>query len=143
MVPTPITWRRSCVPRCEDSIGRSLRSPGLIAPRRLFMPSDPAARVGPGKLHSSTEPLSVSRQAPNPCVVGCMAAALAVVASLVSEPNLTGIVGAALAVVAVTIAVIDWRHFIIPDWLNCTGFGLALIHAALGDRDAVVSMMSA
>jgi leader peptidase (prepilin peptidase)/N-methyltransferase len=70
-----------------------------------------------------------------------MAAALAVVASLVSEPNLTGIVGAALAVVAVTIAVIDWRHFIIPDWLNSTGFGLALIHAALGDPDAVVSSM--
>jgi leader peptidase (prepilin peptidase)/N-methyltransferase len=71
-----------------------------------------------------------------------MAAAFAVVVSLVSEPNLIGILGAALAVVAVTIAVIDWRHFIIPDWLNLTGFGLALIHAAVRDPDDVISLMT-
>src|SRR5262249_21151438 len=43
-----------------------------------------------------------------------------------------------LALVMLAIAVIDWRSFIIPDWLNAIGAGLALVHAAAQAPEAML-----
>jgi len=51
-------------------------------------------------------------------------------ASLIAAPGTLGVLGAALALLMMTIAVIDWRSFIIPDPLTIAGLVLALVHAA-------------
>lgn len=57
--------------------------------------------------------------------------ALTVMASIVSVPGVLGFLGGGLAIAMVTIAFIDWRRFIIPNWLNVVAFVLALVHAAV------------
>lgn len=57
------------------------------------------------------------------------AGAAGVAASLLAAHNAGGIAGAGLALLMVAIAVIDARHFIIPDELNVAALGLALIYA--------------
>ena len=54
----------------------------------------------------------------------------AVYVSLVVAPG--AIIGAGLASRRVTIALIDGRGFIIPDWLNAAGIVLAMVYAAVG-----------
>src|SRR5262245_5212787 len=56
--------------------------------------------------------------------------------SLVSARGMIGFLGAGLAIVMLTIAVIDWRSFTIPDWLNAVGLSLALVHAAAQQPEA-------
>lgn len=53
----------------------------------------------------------------------------ATVASIGVAPGLAGVTGAGLALIMLTIAVIDARHFIIPDPLNAAGFVLGLAQA--------------
>ena len=62
-------------------------------------------------------------------IAGLVAAA-AMAASLASAPGPIGLLGASLALVMLTIALVDWRSFIIPDGLNLVAFALALVHAA-------------
>jgi leader peptidase (prepilin peptidase)/N-methyltransferase len=57
--------------------------------------------------------------------------AVAVAASMASAPGPLGFLGSGLAVTMVAIATIDWRRFIIPNWLNVIAFVLALVHAAV------------
>ena len=57
------------------------------------------------------------------------AAAAGVAASLLAAHNAGGIAGAELALLMVAIAVVDARHFVIPDELNIAALGLALIYA--------------
>lgn len=64
-------------------------------------------------------------------------AAGAVYVSMVSAPGASGLLAAALALVMLAIAVIDWRSFIIPNWLNAAGFGLAMVHAAVQEPAAM------
>ncbi|MFS8042413.1 prepilin peptidase [Xanthobacter sp. AM33] len=54
----------------------------------------------------------------------------AMAASLAVAPAPGGLLAAALVPVLAAIAVIDARHFIIPDALNAAGLGLGLAHAA-------------
>jgi leader peptidase (prepilin peptidase)/N-methyltransferase len=75
--------------------------------------------------------------------LACVVAAIAVIVSIVSAPNAVGVLGAGLALVTITIAVIDWRHFVIPDWLNMFGLCLAFAHAAVRDSEAMVSSVTA
>jgi leader peptidase (prepilin peptidase) / N-methyltransferase len=72
----------------------------------------------------------------SPFAVVVIALALVSV-SIVIVPGANGIFGAALALLMLTIAVIDWRHFIIPNGLTALGFTLALGHAAAQEPDAV------
>jgi leader peptidase (prepilin peptidase)/N-methyltransferase len=51
-------------------------------------------------------------------------------ASLAATPGILGVLGAALACLMITIAVIDWQSFIIPDPLTIAGLVLAFAHAA-------------
>jgi leader peptidase (prepilin peptidase)/N-methyltransferase len=62
-------------------------------------------------------------------ILGIVAAA-AIVVSIRSAPGVIGFSAAGLALVMLAIAVIDWRSFIIPNWLNAAGFALAMLHAA-------------
>jgi leader peptidase (prepilin peptidase) / N-methyltransferase len=75
-------------------------------------------------------------------MVGFVALA-AVVASLWAAPGLRGALGAALALVMLAVCVIDARRFIIPDTLNATAFGLALINAAHQDGQPVLAGIEA
>jgi leader peptidase (prepilin peptidase) / N-methyltransferase len=63
-------------------------------------------------------------------------------ASLAAAPGALGVLGAALALLMMTIAVIDWRSFIIPDPLTLASLVLALVHAAAqepaGEPDAML-----
>jgi leader peptidase (prepilin peptidase)/N-methyltransferase len=63
--------------------------------------------------------------------VATIVAIAAAAASVVVMPNPRGTLGAGLALVMIAIAVIDARHFIIPDALNATALLLGLVHAAL------------
>ena len=72
-------------------------------------------------------------------ILGAVAAALV---SIASVPGAIGLLGAGLAIVMLTIALIDARSFVIPDWLNATGLALALIHAALAEPERVPAMMA-
>jgi leader peptidase (prepilin peptidase) / N-methyltransferase len=74
-------------------------------------------------------------------VLGLLAAG-AVYLSLISAPGTIGVLAACLALVTLAIAVIDWRSFIIPDWLNAAGLSLALMHAAAQDPEAMLQAVA-
>jgi leader peptidase (prepilin peptidase) / N-methyltransferase len=59
-----------------------------------------------------------------------LVAIASIAASLGAAPGTLGVLGAALGLLMMTIAVIDWRSFIIPDPLTITGLALGLVHAA-------------
>jgi leader peptidase (prepilin peptidase) / N-methyltransferase len=61
----------------------------------------------------------------------------AMAASIVAAPGLSGILGAGLALLMAAIAIIDARHFIIPNYLNAAACGLALVNAGILAPDAV------
>ena len=65
--------------------------------------------------------------------------AVTVTASLASAPGLLGFLGGGLAIAMVTIAAIDWRRFIIPNWLNAVAFTLALVHAAVQEPSSYLA----
>jgi leader peptidase (prepilin peptidase)/N-methyltransferase len=74
-------------------------------------------------------------------IVGLVAAA-AVTISILSAPGMIGLLAASLALVMLAIAIIDWHRFIIPDWLNATGFCLAIVHAVAQEPTAMVSAVA-
>ena len=57
-------------------------------------------------------------------------------------PGAVGVLAAAFALVMLVIAIIDWHSFVIPDWLNAAGAGLAVIYAAVQEPDAMVQAVS-
>jgi leader peptidase (prepilin peptidase)/N-methyltransferase len=69
-------------------------------------------------------------------------AGAAAIVSIALAPGAIGLLGAGLAVVAIGIAVIDLRHYVIPDGLNVAGFLLAIGHAAALDVDAMLTAMA-
>ena len=71
------------------------------------------------------------------------AAVASIATSLLVSPDLHGALGAALAVAMLAIAVIDARHFIIPDELNAAGLVLALLSAGAQRPDAVLAAVGA
>ena len=65
-------------------------------------------------------------------------AVVTVVASILSAPDTVGILGAGLALLMLTIAIIDWRHFIIPNALTGAGLCLAIVHATVKEPEAML-----
>lgn len=63
--------------------------------------------------------------------VAAVAGLGATAVSIHAAPGLAGVMGAGLGLIMLTIAVIDARHFIIPDSLNATAFALGLAQAVL------------
>ena len=61
---------------------------------------------------------------------GALLGLSAATASIWAAPGLPGFLGAGLALLMAAIAVIDARHFIIPNELNAAALALALINAA-------------
>ena len=72
-----------------------------------------------------------------PNLVLALLAAAAVSISLVSAPGMTGVLGAGLALLMLAIARVDWHRFIIPNGLNAAAGGLALVHAAVQEPQAM------
>lgn len=66
----------------------------------------------------------------------------AILVSLLAAPWLSGILGGGLAVVMLAIAVIDARHFIIPDKLVIAALLLGLVNAAVGPEQAALGFWS-
>jgi len=62
------------------------------------------------------------------CGLGLIALAV-IAASVLAAPGLPGLLGAGLGVLMMTIAVVDARHFIIPNALTLAAFGLAVANA--------------
>ena len=84
----------------------------------------------------------IGRDLANPAVwqtllLGLLAVAVSFV-SIAIAPGAIGLLGAGLALVTIAIAVIDWRSFVIPNWLNAAGLCLAFIHTAAHEPDAVL-----
>jgi leader peptidase (prepilin peptidase)/N-methyltransferase len=71
------------------------------------------------------------------------AAVVGVATSVLVAPDMRGAIGAGLALIMLAIAVIDARHFIIPDELNAAGFALALLHAGVQSPEAVLDAIAA
>jgi leader peptidase (prepilin peptidase) / N-methyltransferase len=69
-------------------------------------------------------------------IFGLVAAATMAV-SFASAPGPVGALGAGLALVMLTIAVVDWRRFIIPDGLNLVAAALGIMHAAALMSEAI------
>ena len=82
--------------------------------------------------------LSLSASSTN-AIITLLAAAAAYV-SITSAPGTIGFLAAGLAIVMLAIAVIDWRTFTIPDWLNITGAGLGIAYAAVRQPDAMLEV---
>lgn len=95
--------------------------------------SSPARRSSPTRLHATGD--LAGKMALAAVVMAAMAASLAV------EPSVVGLLAAALVPVLAAIAVIDGRHFIIPDSLNALGLLLGLAAAATAPEpvDGVIS----
>ncbi|CAL8975136.1 hypothetical protein RHODGE_RHODGE_04097 [Rhodoplanes serenus] len=68
-------------------------------------------------------------------VAAAIAVGGVVAASIVVAPSLGGVLGAGLGVVAIAIAVVDARHFIIPDRLIVLGGALGLVAACIGTAE--------
>jgi leader peptidase (prepilin peptidase)/N-methyltransferase len=68
--------------------------------------------------------------------------AVAVYVSVICAPGVSGVLGAGLAIVMLAIAVIDWRSFIIPDWLSAAGTCLAIVYAAIQEPDAMLQSVA-
>lgn len=67
-----------------------------------------------------------------------------VVVSTAAAHGTPGWLGAGLALIMLTIAIVDGKHFLIPDPLNATGLALGLANAAiLGQGDLVAAMAGA
>ncbi len=64
------------------------------------------------------------------CAIGLVALA-ACAASLIAVPGLAGLLGAGLALIAIAIAIVDARHFIIPNELSAAGLVLGLVYAGI------------
>jgi len=80
---------------------------------------------------------------PSILTIGLLAVMMALV-SLVSVPGSIGWFGVGLAELMLAIAIIDWRHFIIPDRLNAAAFVLGLVHAWWQDpHDPLVALATA
>ena len=104
-------------------------------------PSQARKRAGPS-LVNVIDALSVARPYWSKALIGLLAVA-ASTASIASVPGIAGFCGAGLALIMLAIAVIDWRSFIIPDWLNALALGLAFIHAAVGDPSMMGTAVAA
>jgi leader peptidase (prepilin peptidase)/N-methyltransferase len=64
--------------------------------------------------------------------------------SIASVPGAIGWFGIGLAELMLAIAVIDWRHFVIPDRVNAAAFVLGLAHACFQNQeDVFVALASA
>ncbi|MFG1380144.1 prepilin peptidase [Xanthobacter versatilis] len=83
---------------------------------------------------SSPTALSAGDRAGKAALAAVIAAAMAT--SLAVEPSIGGLLAAALVPVLAAIAVIDARHFIIPDSLNALGALLGLAAAATAPEPA-------
>lgn len=59
-------------------------------------------------------------------------------ASVWAAPGLHGVFGAGLGLLMFAIAVVDARHFIIPDPLTALAFALALVNAGFSEWDPVI-----
>jgi leader peptidase (prepilin peptidase)/N-methyltransferase len=59
--------------------------------------------------------------------------------SVISAPGVIGLLGAGLALVMLTIAIIDWRCFVIPNALTSVAFGLGIVHAAVQDPSGMLT----
>jgi len=71
------------------------------------------------------------------------ATALAAVGvSLYAAPGVTGLLGAALALIMLAIAVIDQRHFTIPNELTAAAAALGFIHAAVAEPHAIAQAVA-
>jgi leader peptidase (prepilin peptidase) / N-methyltransferase len=64
------------------------------------------------------------------CGLGLIALAL-IAASVLAAPGLAGLLGAGLGVLMMTIAVVDARHFIIPNALTLAAFGIAVVNSGM------------
>jgi leader peptidase (prepilin peptidase) / N-methyltransferase len=64
-----------------------------------------------------------------------------VLTSLRIAPGLAGLMGAALGLLMLAIALVDMRHFIIPDGLTIAALVLALANAGIHDWDTNLAAM--
>ena len=71
-----------------------------------------------------------------------IALASSIAASLILLPNAYGVIGGGLAVLMITIAIVDARHFIIPDELTAAALALGFLHAGIQDSDMVVEALA-
>jgi len=69
------------------------------------------------------------------------ACAASIAASLIVLPNAQGAMGGGLAVLMIMIAVVDARHFIIPDELTVAALAVGFLHAAMLDSGAIMEML--
>jgi leader peptidase (prepilin peptidase)/N-methyltransferase len=67
-----------------------------------------------------------------------LVAGAAVYLSITSAPGACGFLAACFAIVMLTIALIDYRTFTIPDWLNVAGATLGTVSAAVREPDAML-----
>lgn len=68
---------------------------------------------------------------------------LAAAASLWAVPGTGGFLGAGLALLMLAIAVVDYRHFIIPDELTTAALALAIVNAAVAQTPSIVESVAA
>lgn len=69
--------------------------------------------------------------------------AVAAIASILIVPGLRGVIGGGLAILMLSIAIIDARQFIIPDWLVLIAIGLGFVSMGVESEFDAVEMLIA
>jgi leader peptidase (prepilin peptidase)/N-methyltransferase len=84
----------------------------------------------------------MSRVSPADLIIGLIGLATAA-ASIWAVPGTNGFLGAGLALLMLAIAVVDFRHFIIPDELTAAALVLAVVNAAMAETPASIESVAA
>lgn len=93
-----------------------------------------------GKMEERRPPKISTRRSTTEVAIGIGAIAAAA-ASMLVVPGIQGVLGGGLALIMAAIAVIDGRHFIIPNELTAASFVLGLVNAALRTPEAAMHGM--
>jgi leader peptidase (prepilin peptidase)/N-methyltransferase len=67
----------------------------------------------------------------------------AAIASIWAVPGAGGVLGAGLALLMLAIAIVDFRHMIIPNELSAAALALAIINAVIAESPSIVESIAA
>ena len=94
------------------------------------------------QLPTGNAPIAMKQIRPADIAVG-LTGLMAAAASIWAVPGAGGFLGAGLALLMLAIALVDFRHMIIPDRLSAAALALAIINAGIADTASIIDGIAA
>ena len=88
--------------------------------------------------HPTASVPTVMNQIRLPEAAAALTGLMAVAVSIAAVPGTSGFLGAGLALLMLAIAVVDYRHLLIPNEMTATALALAIVNAAVAGTPSVV-----